>query len=157
MEQQTKLKKPRVRCKLGLHKFFKKENPKSTLTNKEMDRIIRTYHDEVLKDIIFKAAIYPVPHGLGTIELTQRQVNFDKPAVDWGATRKLRIATGDDTRKVFHTGLDRGGLIIRTRWTKKTVTVPNRTLYSFKFSRTVRQDIASALKSDTSLQYRTWK
>jgi hypothetical protein len=158
METQTKaVYKPRVRCKLGLHKFFKQRHPKSTLTNKQMDTIIRTYHDEVLKDIIFKAGLYHVPSGLGTIELTQRPINFNKPAVDWGATRKRRQATGDNEVKVFFTSLDRGGLIIRTRWTKKTIKVANNTMYSFKFSRTNRQDIATALKADTSLQYRPWK
>ena len=119
---------------------------------------ISTAYIKFLMTKIFAGEEVFLPARLGTMAIKGRKQNISIDehgnvkglAPDWARTKKLwaqdpeSAATG---KIVYHTNPHTNGLRYRFYWSKNRVLVKNKTLYSLKFSRTNKRELAKRVNS----------
>ena len=111
-----------------LERQLKRKKEERILTYKEFRKIISEFNLRMIEEIL-KGYKFHMLGRLGALSIRKVKRKFDKPAIDWGETNKLK-AQGKDTI-VYHTS----DYYCRWYWQKNTCQVPNKIVYYFKPTR----------------------
>lgn len=138
------------------YSFYKKsvENPKDS---KEYAKIVNGFMKFVMEQVTEGHEVV-LPARLGTLEIRGRQPSYGKIGEkglnilppDWVKTRALRLRDPQATaekRIVYCLNEETGGLIFKVHWSKKSVAVENKNLYSLRIARTPKRAISQAIKN----------
>lgn len=91
MEQTTERKQniiePRTHTVKDMYKWFKKKNPDTEIVY-WMFREILLRHNKKAADAIIFGDVFNLGNHVGRILIKKIKRNYDKPVVDWGASRK---------------------------------------------------------------------
>jgi hypothetical protein len=135
-----------VRDSFKLYK--EKENP--VLDIKDYISLCNNYHKFLINKVIEGNEV-TMPLRLGTLQIlgTKQKIVFKdngEPNLppDWKKTKELWDKCPECKEKkqrVFHTNDHTGGVRYRLTWSKRRVLIKNKTLYSFRLTRTNKREI----------------
>lgn len=144
------------------------KNPRK-LTRSQYTTILKRFFEEVINNMIYKAAEFTIPHRLGNIRIKKTKIKFKlnkdgtlnktKLAPDWKACRKLwakeypdktwdEIVAIKDKPIIYHTNRHTDGYRHKWHWDKFTCLVKNSSAYNIEMCRAADRKLAKALKND---------
>jgi hypothetical protein len=151
----------RIKTDFGLSDYYKFYNEvyknAHNKVEKEMYSIVLIEFLEAIRDqISLHNKAYILPHHLGTIELLKSKPevvmddegNIKGLPLDYKATKELREATGDNTKKVYHFNEATGGYIIKAAYRKYYAKFKNKSIYALHMNRTLTRNIKKAITQD---------
>lgn len=106
------------------YKFFIKKNPKSTVTYSLYKHIVSEFNKK-LSLLLLEGVVFNMGHRLGTVRIKRIPRAFNKPAIDWGETNKLKKL--GINKHVYFTD----DYYYRWNWDKSKCKVRNKSVYSF--------------------------
>jgi len=136
------------------YKLYKKEssNPQDVKTYLSVGEAYR----EFLLSKVLEGEEVVLPARLGTLKVvgSKRKLSFTKEGVpklapDWVKTKALweRNPEAKLTKKrIFHTNEETSGVIYRLQWSTNRYAIENKTVYSFRLTRTHKRAIHTAIK-----------
>jgi len=147
------------------YKYYKSlsSNPVSKEVFKD---IVLNFNEEVIHKCIYNAFEFHIPR-IGDVRVKKRKAKaFINPdgslntrylSVDWKATNDLRARdpiAKEKRQKVFHLNRHTQGYIYRWFWSKDTVALPNKSIYSLDVMRKYDRELKDALNnSDLNIDF----
>lgn len=134
-------------------KRFKTDSKKvnKAVFTKILNEFLSTIRDEIST----QNKAYMMPSALGSLELIKYKPNikFNDTGrivglpVDYAATKKLRLETGDNTRLVYHFNAATDGYIIKVVYRKYRARYKNKSYYFINFNRVLTRNIKPSLEN----------
>lgn len=108
-----------------MFKFYKKNNPGTDSTYTHFKYILSLFNKKASAEILAGATLN-LHNRQGKIRIRKVKRNFTNPKIDWGETNKLKKQ--GISRWVYFSD----DYWYRWYWEKKTCTIPNKSVYSFR-------------------------
>lgn len=143
------------------YKFWKREGRKGVVTQKIFTNICSDFNKEITRPIVEDGFIFFVPYGLGVIRvarLGKYKWNSDKvkadgsffvekKPIDWSLSKKIG-------KVIYYENQHTNGYYYRIQWLRTGRPPKYRSLFEFKPSHTVKQQLAKILRNpDRKIDY----
>lgn len=106
------------------YKAYLKKNPKTTVTYALYKHIIAEFNKKVAEKVL-DGQVFNMGHRLGSIRIKRIPRSFNKPAIDWYETNKLKEQ--GIKKLVYYTD----EYYFRWNWDKHRCMVKNKSVYTF--------------------------
>lgn len=126
------------------YRWFKKNNPNTTITYTLYKHIISQFNKKVSERVL-DGEVFNMGYKLGTIRIKKIPRTFNKLSVDWGETNRLKKQ--GIKQLVYYTD----DYYYRWNWDKNRCLVKNKSVYTFAPTAGLkgnRRKLVSRLKSD---------
>jgi|TARA_R100001510_G_scaffold51875_1_gene52087 hypothetical protein len=106
------------------YKWYKKNNPDTTVTYSLYKHIISQFNKKVA-DAMLDGEVFNMGYKLGTMRIKRIPRTFNKPSIDWGETNRLKKQ--GIKKLVYYTD----DYYFRWNWDKARCMVKNKSVYTF--------------------------
>lgn len=106
------------------YKWFKKKHPDTTITYPLYKHIISQFNKKV-SNAILDGEVFNMGYKMGTIRIKRIARSFNKPAIDWGETNRLKQ---QGIKQLVYFTDDN---YYRWNWDKHRCLVKNKSVYTF--------------------------
>lgn len=106
------------------YKWYRKNNPGTEVTYPLFKHIVSQFNKKVA-DAILEGSVFNMGFHLGTIRIKKIERTFNRPAIDWGETNKLKKQ--GIKQLVYYTD----DYYFRWNWDKNRCRVKNKSVYTF--------------------------
>lgn len=140
-------------------KYYKKK-VKDRITPATFLKILETYNQRVVDDILFEGKIYYTPYNQGTMYISKRKpkVEFDEnyklirttAAIDFKAQNELWASNPEAKAakvKVYHQNDHSDGYRYSITWSRGRTATPGLSTYRFVPARSVKRALAQKIKN----------
>jgi len=132
-----------------IYLFYKnKEKVKNKVSEKQYKKVCDSYNKSCFKSLLEEKEVW-FPFGLGRLFLSKSETNWDKPPVDWKATKKLG-------RYVHHINNETNMFILKFKWISLNYILKNGAYYSFTATFTNRREASRDFKEAKGNKYKTY-
>ena len=106
------------------YRWFKKQNPETTITYSLYKHIITRFNKRAC-EMILEGQLFNMGQRLGSIRIKKIPRTFNKPTIDWGETNRLKKQ--GIKKLVYYTD----DYYYRWNWDKHRCLVKNKSVYTF--------------------------
>ena len=101
------------------------------LSRFKYSKVLTALMNELVRSLIEDESIIELSKNLGSVKISRRKVNFDKPRLDYYATKVAN-------EKIYHLNEHTGGYFYRYLWIKSEATFQNLQATSFTPCRAIK-------------------
>lgn len=162
MTQQKR--KHKIRTDYGsqdYYRFYKKNNPETTLTGREYGEVLRDFNNFVRDNMSLRGQPYKMPQRMGVIELRKRKTEvrigedgeiINRLPVNWKETRKLwedNPEAKEKKIKIKFVNEHTDGYTFKFCYFKISANYKNKTIYKIRFNRTLKRQLSKSIFNKT--------
>ena len=123
------------------YKFYKAKYKKEfgrKISSKEYKDVCYAFNQKVSQGALDGKLMY-LPFSMGSLRIKRKEVNYEKPAIDWKATK-------DEGKVLYHMNHHSDGWRAVWKWSKMNNLIANLVVYSFTASRDNKRAVAKIMK-----------